>query len=140
MAPLALRDEVVTDRRGMTLLVRNALFQRVRLAARGKAAELGALDEDWGFGETRWKRALEAFYEEHEELLTDGDARSAAFLAIDEADELSDHVWHVHQVFHDIDGDHDFGIMADVDLDATQDGDGIVFKNYRVGSIEDLMQ
>ena len=140
VAPLALRDEVVTDRRGMTLLVRNALFQRVRLAARGKAAELGALDEDWGFGETRWKRALEAFYEEHEELLTDGDARSAAFLAIDEADELSDHVWHVHQVFHDIDGDHDFGIMADVDLDATQDGDGIVFKNYRVGSIEDLMQ
>ena len=139
VAPLALRDEVVTDRRGMTLLVRNALFQRVRLAARGKAAELGALDEDWGFGETRWKRALEAFYEEHEELLTDGDARSAAFLAIDEADELSDHVWHVHQVFHDIDGDHDFGIMADVDLDATQDGDGIVFKNYRVGAIEDLM-
>ncbi len=140
VAPLALRDEVVTDRRGMTLLVRNALFQRVRLAARGKAAELGALDEDWGFGEIRWKRALEAFYEEHEELLTDGDARSTAFLAIDEADELSDHVWHVHQVFHDIDGDHDFGIMADVDLDATQDGDGIVFKNYRVGSIEDLMQ
>ena len=140
VAPLALRDEVVTDRRGMTLLVRNALFQRVRLAARGKAAELGALDEDWGFGEIRWKRALEAFYEEHEELLTDGDARSAAFLAIDEADELSDHVWHAHQVFHDIDGDHDFGIMADVDLDATQDGDGIVFKNYRVGSIEDLMQ
>lgn len=139
VAPLALRDEVVTDRRGMTLLVRNALFQRVRLAARGKAAELGALDEDWGFGETRWKRALEAFYEEHEELLTDGDARSAAFLAIDEADELSDHVWHVHQVFHDIDGDHDFGIMADVDLDATHDGDGIVFKNYRVGAIEDLM-
>ena len=139
VAPLALRDEVVTDRRGMTLLVRNALFQRVRLAARGKAAELGALDEDWEFGEIRWKRALEAFYEEHEELLTDGDARSAAFLAIDEADELSDHVWHVHQVFHDIDGDHDFGIMADVDLDATQDGDGIVFKNYRVGAIEDLM-
>ena len=30
--------------------------------------------------------------------------------------------------------------MADVDLDATQDGDGIVFKNYRVGAIEELMQ
>ena len=140
VAPLAMGDAVVADRRGMTLLVRNALFQRVRLAARGKAAELGALDEDWGFGEIRWKRVLDAFYDEHDELLTDGDARSAALLAIDEADELSEHVWHVHQIFHDADGDHDFGIMADVDLDATQDGDGIVFKNYRVGAIEELMQ
>ena len=118
----------------MTLMVRNALFQRVRLAALDKAAELGALDEDWGFGEFRWGRVLDAFYGAHEDLLTDADARSAAFLEIDDSDELSEHVWHVHQIFHDSDGDHDFGIMADVDLDATQDGDGIVFKNYRAGS------
>ena len=137
-APLKRADEVVADRRGMTLMVRNALFQRVRLAARDRADELGALDEDWGFGEFRWDRVLDAFYETHEDLLTDGDARSAAFLEIDASDELSEHVWHVHQVFHDSEGDHDFGIMADVDLDATQDGDGIVFKNYRAGSFEDL--
>ena len=138
VAPLALRDAVVADRRGMTLLVRNALFQRVRLAARGKLAELGALDGDWGFGETRWQRVMDAFYGAHEELLTDADARSAAFLDIDESDEERDHVWHVHQVFHDSDGDHDFGIMADVDLDATQDGDGVVFKSYAAGAFEDL--
>lgn len=137
-APLKRADVVVQDRRGMTLMVRNALFQRVRLAARDKATELGVLDEDWGFGEFRWSRALDAFYEEHEELLVDGDARSMAFLSIDDSDELNDHVWHVHQVFHDVDGDHDFGIIADVDLDATQDGDGIVFRNYKVGSFEDL--
>ena len=138
VAPLALRDAVVADRRGMTLLVRNALFQRVRLAARGKLAELGALDGDWGFGETRWQRVMDAFYEAHEELLTDADARSAVFLDIDESDEERDHVWHVHQVFHDSDGDHDFGIMADVDLDATQDGDGVVFKSYAAGAFENL--
>lgn len=136
---LRLANQVVIDRRGMTLLVRNALFQRVRLAARGKYAELGELDEDWGFGQFRWKRTMEAFYAEHEELLLDADARSSAFLSINEDDEKSDHVWHVHQVFSDSDGDRDFGIMADVDLDATQDGDGIVFKNYRVGPIEELM-
>ena len=137
-APLKREDEVVADRRGMTLMVRNALFQRVLLAARDKADELGSIDEDWGWGAFRWGRVLDAFYEAHEELLTDADARSAAFLSIDDSDELSEHVWHVHQVFHDCDGDHDFGIMADVDLDATQDGDGIVFKNYRVGAFEDL--
>lgn len=133
-------DEVVADRRGMTLMVRNTLFQRVRLAALDRADALGDLDVDWGFGESRWARVLDAFYEAHEDLLIDADARSAAFLEIDESDEQTDHVWHVHQVFHDSDGDHDFGIMADVDLDATQDGDGIVFKNYRAGVIEDLVR
>lgn len=138
-APPKPADEVVADRRGLTVLVRNALFHRVRLAARDRADELGALDEDWGFGTLRWKRVLDAFYEAHDELLTDADARSAAYLSIDEADEKTDHVWHVHQVFADADGDHDFGIMADVDLNATQDGDGVVFKNYKVGVIEELV-
>ena len=124
----------------MTLMVRNTLFQRVRLAALDRADALGDLDVDWGFGESRWARVLDAFYEAHEDLLIDADARSAAFLEIDESDEQTDHVWHVHQVFHDSDGDHDFGIMADVVLDATQDGDGIVFKNYRAGVIEDLVR
>ena len=138
-APPTPADEVVADRRGLTVLVRNALFHRVRLAARDRADELGALDEDWGFGTLRWKRVLDAFYEAHDELLTDADARSAAYLSIDEADEKTDHVWHVHQVFADADGDHDFGIMADVDLNATQDGDGVVFKNYKAGVIEELV-
>lgn len=139
-APIKHGDEVVADRRGMTLMVRNTLFQRVRLAALDRADALGDLDVDWGFGESRWARVLDAFYEAHEDLLIDADARSAAFLEIDESDEQTDHVWHVHQVFHDSDGGHDFGIMADVDLDATQDGDGIVFKNYRAGVIEDLVR
>ena len=138
-APPKPADEVVADRRGLTVLVRNALFHRVRLAARDRTDELGALDEDWGFGTLRWKRVLDAFYEAHDELLTDADARSAAYLSIDEADEKTDHVWHVHQVFADADGDHDFGIMADVDLNATQDGDGVVFKNYKAGVIEELV-
>ena len=143
-APPSGADVVVADRRGMTLLVRNALFRRVSLAARERADELGELDEAWGMGELRWRRALEVFFEAHEELLVDGDARSTAFFTIDESDELKPaaeggHVWHVHQIFHDSDGDHDFGIMADVDLDATQEESEAVFKNYRVGFIEELL-
>ena len=144
-APPSGADVVVADRRGMTLLVRNALFRRVSLAARERADELGELDEAWGMGELRWRRALEAFFEAHEELLVDGDARSTAFFTIDESDELKPateggHVWHVHQIFHDSDGDHDFGIMADVDLDATQEESEAVFKNYRVGFIEETAE
>ena len=139
MAPPSAADQVVADRRGVTLLVRNALIRRVTLAARERYDQLGELDSDFGMTATRWERVLDAYHEQHEEILTDADARSSAMLSIDEADEQAAHVWHVHQIFADEDGDHDFGIMADLDLDATQEEGGAVFKNYRVGFIEDLL-
>lgn len=139
MAPPSAADQVVADRRGVTLLVRNALIRRVTLAARERYDQLGELDSDFGMTATRWERALDTYHEQHEEILTDADARSSAMLSIDEADEQAAHVWHVHQIFADEDGDHDFGIMADLDLDATQEEGEAVFKNYRVGFIEDLL-
>ena len=139
IAPPTAADQVVADRRGVTLLVRNALFRRVTLAARDHADQLGDLDADFGMTEARWQRALDAYHKEHEEILTDGDARSTAMFSIDEIDEQAAHVWHVHQIFADESADHDFGIMADLDLDATQEEGEAVFKNYRVGFIEDLL-
>ena len=137
-APPAAADAVVADRRGLTVLVRNALFARVRLAAQGRADELGKLDQEWGCGEPRWQQALDAYYEAHEAVLLDADARSAAYLAIDESDEQAKHVWHVRQVFSDPEGDHDFAIVADVDLDATQEEGEAVFRDLRVGFFEEL--
>lgn len=137
-APPQAGDEVVHDRRGLTVLVRNALFSRVRLAAQGRVDELGRLDQEWGCGEPRWQRALDAYYEEHESILIDADAHSMAFLALDESDEQELHVWHVRQIFSDPEQDHDFAIVADVDLDATQEEGEVVFKNYRVGFAEEL--
>ncbi|MBM6815720.1 DUF3516 domain-containing protein [Olsenella uli] len=130
-------EEVVRDRRGLTLLVRNALFARVRLAAHEATDELGKLDAEWGWRAPVWRRALDRFFEEHEEILLDADARSAAYLSIDEKDEKSAHVWHVHQTFRDSDDDRDFGIWGDVDLDATQDEGAVVFSAYRVGFVDD---
>ena len=131
-------DVVVRDRKAVTLLVRNALFTRVRLFAAEKARELGELDEEWGWREPRWRQAMERFFDEHEEVLLDGDARSSRYLTIDEADERSEHVWHVRQMFHDADADDDFGIAGDVDLDATQDTGEVVFRELNVGFVEDL--
>ena len=139
MAPPSAADQVVANRRGVTLLVRNALIRRVTLAARERYDQLGELDSDFGMTATRWERVLDAYHEQHEEILTDTDARSSAMLSIDVTDEQAAHVWHVHQIFADEDGDHDFGIMADLDLDATQEEGEAVFKNYRVGFIEDLL-
>lgn len=139
-APPTAGDVVVADRRGLTVLVRNALFQRVRLASQGRAAELGKLDQEWGCGEPRWQRALDAYFEVHEAVRIDADARSMAYLAIDEADEATDRVWHVRQIFSDPEGDHDFALVADVDLDASQEEGEAVFKNLRVGFVEELGQ
>ena len=132
-------EAVVRDRRGLTVLVRNALFSRVRMAAHRDAAGLGEADGDWGFGERAWMQALDEYYEAHEEILLDADARSKSYLMFDEADEEELRVWHVRQIFHDEAGDNDFVIVADVDLDATQEGDGVMFANYRVGFADELL-
>ncbi len=131
-------DEVVHDRRAVTLLVRNALFARVRLAAEERYEELGELDADWGWRAPRWQRVMDSYFEQHEDVLLDGDARSSDYLVIDESDEKKDRVWHVRQTFRDPEGDRDFGIAADVDLDATQEDGAAVFANYRVGFVEEL--
>ena len=133
-------DAVVKDRHGLTVLARNALWRRVRLFKAEELPTLGDLDQPWGFGERRWRAVLDEFHDAHDELLLDADARSTAYFQVDESDEKSDHVWHVTQIFHDADGDNDFQIKADLDLDATQERGEVVFKNYRAGSIEELME
>ncbi len=132
-------DVVVHDRRAVTLLVRNALFARVRLLARRDADALGDLDGGWGWRAARWRQAIDAYYGTHDEVLLDGDARSWDFLTIDDADERADHVWHVRQMVKDAEGDRDFGLSADVDLDATQEEGEAMLKDLRVGFIEELM-
>ena len=135
--PEAQTDAVVRDRRGLTVLVRNALISRVRLVSLGRVADLGEMDADWGFGERAWQAALDEYFAQHEEIVLDADARSKKYLVIDESDEETAHVWRVRQIFRDESDDCDFSISADVDLDATQMGDGVVFANYRVGFIDE---
>lgn len=132
-------DEVVADRRALTVLVRNALFRRVRLAAEERIEELGELDGEWGWRAPRWRQALDDYFDQHDDILLDGDARSMDYLLINEADERTDHIWHVRQTFRDPEGDRDFGIAADVDLDETQELGEVIFREYRVGFAEDLL-
>ena len=101
--------------------------------------QLGALDDDWGWSAARWQDALNGFFDEHEEILIDADARSARFLEIDESAERSERIWRVRQIFLDSDGDLDFRIEADLDLDATQEEGQAVFANFSVGFVEDFM-
>lgn len=103
---------VVTNRRAFLVLVRNELWRRVRLAALQRDDELVALDPDAG-----WPEALDAYFDEHDEIGTGPDARSAARILIDEEPD----VWKVRQIIDDPAGDHDWGIRAEVDLAASAD-------------------
>ena len=49
-------------------------------------------------------------------------------------------MWHAVQTFKDEEGDRDFAIVADVDLDATQEEGEAIFKNYRVGFLDELAE
>ncbi|SEH37665.1 MULTISPECIES: DEAD/DEAH box helicase [Atopobiaceae] len=137
-------DEVVRDRRALTLLVRNALFARVRDAAFGNTDRLGDMDGDWGWRSPRWSKALHDYHEAHEEILLTADAHSSELLLVDESLEHGDaegrHVWRVRQMFLDEDGERDFGISGDVDLDATQEEGEAIFSRFQVGFIEDLLE
>ncbi|WP_288273420.1 RNA helicase [uncultured Bifidobacterium sp.] len=128
-------DAVVEDRRGLTVLVRNALFRRVQLIDLDDPEALGALDKDWHYGVHEWEDTLDAFYDEHEYVGTDMKARSGEFFIIDDRDERQGHTWTVRQILDDSDGDHDWAITGVVDLDATQEQGEVVFRDYSVRNV-----
>ena len=128
------RQEVVHDRRGVIVLVRNALFSRVQLMDLDRPDELGELDGPWGYGSKRWERVLDAYYDEHEYVNTDAKARGGSLFILDDSSEARDHRWRVRQVIDDSDGDRDWAITASVDLDATQERGEAVFVDYSVGN------
>ena len=106
---------VLTNRRAFGVLVRNELFRRVQLAALQRDDELVELDPDAG-----WPEALDAYYDEHDEILTGGSARSTALVRIDESDAASG-TWAVEQTIDDPAGDHDWRIRGVVDLAASDE-------------------
>ena len=111
---------VTANPRAFRVLVRNAMFRRVELCALENYTELAALDEaDGGWDADRWADAMDAYWDEHEDLLTGPDARGPKLLMIDE--ESVQGAWIVRQIFDDPAGDHDWGISAEVDLAASDE-------------------
>lgn len=128
------KQAVVEDRRGLTVLVRNAMFRRVQLMDLDKPDELGELDKDWGYGVHEWEDTLDDYYDEHEYVNIDAKARSGELFILDESKENSEHAWKVRQIIDDSDGDHDWAITGTVDLDATQSSGEVVFFDYSVSN------
>jgi superfamily II RNA helicase len=122
---------VTGNARAFRVLVRNEMFRRVQLAALDKYEELGELDAAAGFDADAWADALDGYYELHDEIGTDAEARGPKMLIITEGRDQ----WTVRQIFADPAGDHDWGFSAIVDL-AESDAEGIaVVRVTSVGAL-----
>jgi superfamily II RNA helicase len=129
------RDErppaVTGNVRAFRVLVRNALFRRVELAALRRWDELGALDGEDGWDAAAWAEALEPYYADHDDIGTGPDARGPAMLMID----VQRDRWVVRQILDDPAGDHDWGISAEVDLAASDEAGEAVVRVTGVGQL-----
>ena len=130
-AEIARPADVTTSTRAFAILVRNELWRRVRLAALQRDDELVALDPDVG-----WPEALDKYFDEHDEIRVDADARSARMVQIDERPDGEPGTWRVRQVLADPAGDHDWGITASVDLEASADQGAAVLRVVAVDRLD----
>jgi superfamily II RNA helicase len=122
---------VTTNVRAFRVLVRNALFRRVELAALRRYDELAALDAEHGWDAERWSEALAPYFAEHDEIGTRPDARGPRMLLIDAGRDR----WTVRQIFDDPAGDHDWGISAEVDLAASDEAGTAAVRVTEVGQL-----
>ena len=101
----------------LRVLIRNAMWRRVELAARDDVDGLGALSGPEGITIDDWDDALGAYWDEHDEMLLDADARGPAMLDIT----AEGRTLIVRQIIADPEANHDWQIIGHVDLDATDE-------------------
>jgi superfamily II RNA helicase len=122
---------VTRNVRAFRVLVRNALFRRVELAARRNYYELGLLDGDSGWDAEAWEDAIEPYFEAFDEIGIGSNARGPALLIITEEPGR----WDVRQIFDDPAGDHDWGISAEVDLEESDETGTAAIRITEVGAL-----
>jgi hypothetical protein len=129
--------------RALRVLVRNATFRRVELAARESWSALAALGGDTAWTQEAWLEALDPMFEEYgdDAIGIDAAARSSALVRIvatgetPSGEDLAPGTWFVRQTLADPDGDLDWGFDAIVDLAASDEAGEVVLEVVRVGRL-----
>src|SRR3954452_18673427 len=116
---------ITANERAFRVMLRNAMFQKVQLAARDRFQELGKLETAAAgarvtMNAAAWEERLGAYWDEHETMGYGPQARSPELLMIDRSPPGAERrTWVVRQIIDDPEGDHDWAIVATVDLDAS---------------------
>lgn len=122
---------VTANPRAFRVLVRNAMFRRVKLARLKLWDELAELETDTGWDAKQWAEAMAAYYEEYDDVGVGPPARQPAMLQI----EKHEGRWTVRQVLDDPDEDRDWAIHAEVDLAASDAQGTAVIRVTGVGPL-----
>ncbi len=123
---------VTGNLRAFRVLVRNAMFRRVELAASDDVDGLAALEPGGAMTRTRWDEALGEYWDEHEVLPTDADARGPGLLVVT----TNGRVWELRQIIDDPEGNHDWSITARVDLDECDEAGELVLRTLDFGRLD----
>jgi superfamily II RNA helicase len=104
---------VTANTRAFAVMVRNECFRRVELAAHRHWVALAEADGTWNAG--KWEAAMAAFFAEHSSVGIGAEARSASLFQVDHQPGR----WLVRQVLDDPDALHEWAMIAEVDLAAS---------------------
>ena len=137
-------------------MVRNAMWRRVDLVARDDLDGLMAMERAAAdrteparavvMNRFAWDAAIEGYYAEHDQVLTDADARSPQRLRIEpgvglaagvDEDAIEGRVWRVTQTISDPEGHHDWVIEAIADLDASDAAGELVLATVAMRNLGD---
>jgi hypothetical protein len=123
---------VTANARAFRVMVRNAAFRRVELAARGDVDGLAGAESPGGWDRAAWTEALAAYAAEHEraEIGTGADARGGAWFKLEEGSQA----WVVRQVIDDPEGHHDWVLTAEIDLAASDAEGAPVWRTTALGT------
>lgn len=112
-------------------MVRSAMWQRVEHFAFEREARLAELDGASGWDRKAWAEAMDDYYDTYDHVGIDGAARSPQLLQITEESK----VWRIRQVLDDPDHNRDWGIEAELDLEATDEAGEPVLAITHVGEL-----
>jgi uncharacterized protein YoaH (UPF0181 family) len=125
---------VTANDRAFSIMVRNACFHRAQLASRRDWAALGELDAETGWDAARWEAAFAAYFADNDGIGTGPAARGPSLWQVDRKAAAGrqrparpstpgdgGRRWRVRQVLDDPAGYHEWAIVLDVDLDASDE-------------------
>ena len=124
--------DITTNRRAFRVMVRNQVFSWVQWLARRdhqRFADVPSADRDDRWTVDRLATTMSAYWEDHDELRTDGAARGAQWFAVTEH---PDH-WDVHQVLLEPVEDADWSLDVRVDLVRSREEERPVIQLVRLG-------
>ena len=134
---------ITANARAFRVLVRNAMYRRVVLVGRDdidglvEAEELaaGATEppQQIVMGRAAWDEALDAYYAEHDAVGLGPDSRGPGLLVVSE---LAGRRWEVRQVIDDPAGNHDWSILAEVDLNASDEAGDLVLRTLAMERLD----